>query len=136
MGFASPVHILLVVAVIALLFGVKRLPEIGRRLGGGVREIREATGIDEFRSQVGELKESLGPGALAPTASLAPGTAAAPAAPTTPLAPTAPGTMVAAPAPGTTVAPAAPTVPLPPGTATTPVAPAPAATAPEPTEAS
>lgn len=45
-GFENPVHILIVLAVALLLFGAKRLPELGRSLGGGMREFKNSiTGV-------------------------------------------------------------------------------------------
>jgi TatA/E family protein of Tat protein translocase len=42
MGIENPVH-LLFIAVVALIFlGPRRLPELARALGKGVREFREA----------------------------------------------------------------------------------------------
>lgn len=40
MGVASPTHLLVVMAIIVLLFGAKRIPELARALGGGMREFR------------------------------------------------------------------------------------------------
>jgi sec-independent protein translocase protein TatA len=37
----SPVQILIVLAIILLVFGAKKLPEIGRNLGSGAREFKE-----------------------------------------------------------------------------------------------
>ena len=43
MGYVSnPVHIVILLGIALLLFGGKRLPEIGRSLGGGMREFKEA----------------------------------------------------------------------------------------------
>jgi len=36
----NPVHILLVLLILVLLYGVKRLPELGRSLGSGLFEFR------------------------------------------------------------------------------------------------
>jgi len=36
-GFLSPTHILLLIVVVLVLFGAKRLPEMGRSLGTGLR---------------------------------------------------------------------------------------------------
>ncbi|MBV8431095.1 MAG: twin-arginine translocase TatA/TatE family subunit [Solirubrobacterales bacterium] len=36
-GFLSPTHILLLLVVVLVLFGAKRLPEAGRSLGTGLR---------------------------------------------------------------------------------------------------
>ena len=42
MGIENPVHILFVGAVALLVLGPKRLPELARSLGHGIREFREA----------------------------------------------------------------------------------------------
>lgn len=41
-GFLSPVHIMLLLVVLLLLFGAKRLPELGRSLGTGLREFKQS----------------------------------------------------------------------------------------------
>ena len=41
-GFENPVHILLLVVVVLLVFGAKRLPELGRSLGSGMREFKDS----------------------------------------------------------------------------------------------
>ena len=40
--FDNPTHILLVLVVVLLLFGAKRLPEVGRSLGSGLRGFKES----------------------------------------------------------------------------------------------
>jgi sec-independent protein translocase protein TatA len=48
-GLESPTHILLLLVLILLFFGAKRLPEIGRSLGTGMREFkRSVTGETEM----------------------------------------------------------------------------------------
>ena len=42
MGLENPVHILLLLLVVTLLFGAKRLPELGRSLGEGMRGCRDS----------------------------------------------------------------------------------------------
>jgi sec-independent protein translocase protein TatA len=43
MGYVSnPVHIVILLAIALLLFGGKRLPEVGRSLGHGMREFKDA----------------------------------------------------------------------------------------------
>ena len=39
-GLLSPTHLLLVLVIILLLFGAKRLPELGRSLGQGIQEFK------------------------------------------------------------------------------------------------
>ena len=46
-GWTSPTHIILLLLIALLLFGAKRLPEIGRSLGSGMREFKDSvTGHD------------------------------------------------------------------------------------------
>jgi sec-independent protein translocase protein TatA len=47
-GYLQPWHIVLLLGIALLLFGGKRLPEIGRSLGSGMREFKDAiTGHSE-----------------------------------------------------------------------------------------
>lgn len=39
----NPVKILIVLLIVALIFGAKRLPEIGKGLGKGIKEFKDAT---------------------------------------------------------------------------------------------
>jgi sec-independent protein translocase protein TatA len=66
-SFLTPVHLALVLVVVLLLFGAKRLPEIGKSLGTGLREFKSS--IDQNQSGPPELtgpvpeQEARGPGA-------------------------------------------------------------------------
>jgi len=42
MGLDNPVHILILLLVVLLVFGAKRLPEIGRSLGEGMRGFKDS----------------------------------------------------------------------------------------------
>ena len=42
MGYLQPWHIIALLAIALLLFGGKRLPEIGKSLGHGMREFKDA----------------------------------------------------------------------------------------------
>jgi sec-independent protein translocase protein TatA len=44
MGLENPLHIILILVVVLLVFGAKRLPEMGRSLGDGMRGFKEAIG--------------------------------------------------------------------------------------------
>jgi sec-independent protein translocase protein TatA len=47
MSLLTPTHLAILLLVLLLLFGAKRLPETGRALGRGVREFRDGiTGRD------------------------------------------------------------------------------------------
>ena len=41
-GWTSPTHIVLLLLIALLLFGAKRLPEIGKSLGSGMREFKDS----------------------------------------------------------------------------------------------
>jgi sec-independent protein translocase protein TatA len=50
MGLDNPLHIAFLVVILLLVFGAKRLPEIGRSLGSGLREFKDSvTGEDKDR---------------------------------------------------------------------------------------
>jgi sec-independent protein translocase protein TatA len=43
----GPMEIVLILVVVLIVFGPKRLPDLGRSLGGGLREFKESvTGAD------------------------------------------------------------------------------------------
>jgi len=42
MGLENPLHILILLLVVLLVFGAKRLPELGRSLGDGMRGFRDS----------------------------------------------------------------------------------------------
>ncbi len=42
MGLDNPLHIAFLVVLLLLVFGAKRLPEIGRSLGSGMREFKQS----------------------------------------------------------------------------------------------
>jgi len=42
MGLENPLHIIFLLAVLLMLFGAKRLPEMGRGLGQGMRGFKDA----------------------------------------------------------------------------------------------
>ncbi len=65
MGYVTnPVHIVILLAIALLLFGGKRLPEIGRSLGSGMREFKDAV--------TGNTPSSLPPAELPPAESTPP----------------------------------------------------------------
>jgi sec-independent protein translocase protein TatA len=55
-GLASPSHLIIVLAIILLLFGAKRIPELAKGLGTGLKELRE--GISTGDSTEAEALES------------------------------------------------------------------------------
>jgi sec-independent protein translocase protein TatA len=56
LGLDNPIHIAFLLVVVLLVFGAKRLPEMGRSLGSGMRGFKE--------SLSGEPAQPARPGAL------------------------------------------------------------------------
>jgi len=50
MGLDNPLHILFIVVILLLVFGAKRLPEIGRSLGSGMREFKDSVSGNQASS--------------------------------------------------------------------------------------
>jgi sec-independent protein translocase protein TatA len=46
-GLESPLHLLVVLVVAALVFGPKKLPDLGRSLGSGIRQFKGAVTGEE-----------------------------------------------------------------------------------------
>lgn len=44
MGIDNPIHIAFLLIVLLLVFGARRLPEMGRSLGSGLRGFKDALG--------------------------------------------------------------------------------------------
>ncbi|MGH2878605.1 MAG: twin-arginine translocase TatA/TatE family subunit [Solirubrobacteraceae bacterium] len=73
MGLDNPLHIAFLVVILLLVFGARRLPEIGRSLGSGMREFKQSIN--------GESHHQHEPQQLPPAATQAPPASAAPAEP-------------------------------------------------------
>ena len=56
----QPIHILIIIVVALLVFGPKRLPEIGRGIGRAISEFRHGTKemTDSFREEVNKPVET------------------------------------------------------------------------------
>ena len=55
-GLATPSHLIVVLAILLLLFGAKRIPELAKGLGSGIKEFRE--GISSSDDAKAEGSES------------------------------------------------------------------------------
>jgi sec-independent protein translocase protein TatA len=51
-GLDNPLHIAIVLLVVLLLFGAKRLPEMGRSLGTGLRNFKRSVSGEEPPAQL------------------------------------------------------------------------------------
>jgi sec-independent protein translocase protein TatA len=54
-GLTQPWHIILILMIALLLFGGRRLPEIGRSLGNGMREFKDSITGDQPASTAEQL---------------------------------------------------------------------------------
>ncbi len=46
MDFTSPMHLLLIILVIVLLFGGRKIPELMKGIGQGMKEFKKASALD------------------------------------------------------------------------------------------
>ena len=57
MGQIGPWQVVLIVAVVLLLFGGKKIPELMKGLGRGVKEFKDATRGEEDKNDRDRLKD-------------------------------------------------------------------------------
>jgi sec-independent protein translocase protein TatA len=63
-GLENPLHLAILLLVVLMIFGAKRLPEVGRSLGTGIRGFRESVSGEQTNSQTSESR-ALGSGTQA-----------------------------------------------------------------------
>lgn len=57
----APTHMIFILVVAMLIFGPKRLPDLGRSLGKGIKEFKGGLeGIDEKKDEDGNTKDKSG----------------------------------------------------------------------------
>lgn len=56
LGMVSPWQIILIIAAILLLFGGKKIPELMKGLGSGIKEFKDATKEEEKKDSDKEQK--------------------------------------------------------------------------------
>ena len=66
-GLDNPIHILFLLVIVLLVFGAKRLPEMGHSLGSGLRGFKESLSGEESTASQLHLHESTPPAVVAPT---------------------------------------------------------------------
>jgi sec-independent protein translocase protein TatA len=47
MDFTSPMHLVLILLVVVLLFGGRKIPELMKGIGEGMREFKKASRLDD-----------------------------------------------------------------------------------------
>jgi len=84
MGLDNPIHIAFLVVILLLVFGARRLPEIGRSLGSGMREFKDSISGDTkpaLNATVQQPAQQPPPPVAQPAAAPPPVAAPAPAEP-------------------------------------------------------
>ncbi len=55
----GPLEIIIVLVIVLIIFGPKRLPDLGRSLGRGMREFKDSvTGKDDDKDELGPADEA------------------------------------------------------------------------------
>ncbi len=49
LGALQPGHLIVILVIVLLIFGPGKLPELGKAMGDGLRELKKATGTDEHK---------------------------------------------------------------------------------------
>jgi sec-independent protein translocase protein TatA len=57
-GILSPVHVAFLLAIAVLLFGAKRLPELGSSLGRGLRDFKESLEGKDAHAQAANVVDA------------------------------------------------------------------------------
>ena len=57
-GPMGPIELVLILAVVIIIFGVGRLPEVGGAIGKGIREFRKASKEDDEPKQITEAQST------------------------------------------------------------------------------
>src|SRR5438067_6403932 len=49
LGALQPGHLIVILVIVLLIFGPGKLPELGKAMGDGLRELKKATGAEEHK---------------------------------------------------------------------------------------
>jgi sec-independent protein translocase protein TatA len=77
LGLDNPIHILFLLVIVLLVFGAKRLPEMGRSLGDGLRGFKDSVSGESHDNPMSAIEPTPAP---APITVIAPDAPAAPEA--------------------------------------------------------
>ena len=75
LGALQPGHLIVILVIVLLIFGPGKLPELGRAMGDGLRELKKATGGKDHKDA------ALAPASTTATAVAPPPASSAPVAP-------------------------------------------------------
>jgi len=71
MGMPSMPELLIVLAIVVLLFGAKKIPELAKGMGKGIKEFKGAMKEEEEKEEPKEIAKTEAPKAEAPKAEAA-----------------------------------------------------------------
>ncbi len=58
-GLFQPMHMIIILAIVLIIFGPGKLPEIGSGLGKSIREFKKALSADEKNTMIESKKETV-----------------------------------------------------------------------------
>jgi sec-independent protein translocase protein TatA len=58
MGLDNPIHLAFLLLILLMIFGAKRLPEMGRSLGAGLRGFKESVNPEPTAAHIDQLTEA------------------------------------------------------------------------------
>jgi sec-independent protein translocase protein TatA len=64
MGLDNPIHLALLLVILLLVFGAKRLPEMGKSLGHGLRGFKDAVSGDATAAELTPMESTPMPTAV------------------------------------------------------------------------
>ena len=68
LGALQPGHLIVILVIVLLIFGPGKLPQLGRALGDGLRELKNATGGGDDKDKLAAgVKSTVTPISAAPT---------------------------------------------------------------------
>src|SRR6266478_1130249 len=77
LGALQPGHLIVVLVIVLLIFGPGKLPELGKAMGDGLRELKRATGGEDHKDAALSSASTTATAVAPPPASAAPAPAAA-----------------------------------------------------------
>src|SRR5439155_27332049 len=67
LGALQPGHLIVILVIVLLIFGPGKLPELGKAMGDGLRELKKATGGEEQPKDSGSVAAATTATAVPPT---------------------------------------------------------------------
>src|SRR5579872_5450067 len=55
LGALQPGHLIVILVIVLLIFGPGKLPELGRAMGDGLRELKKATNTEDEAAKEGDI---------------------------------------------------------------------------------